>query len=424
MKSSRQSCGVVGRAVFFLVCEAFLCVSLAAADGDSRRSILRRTTEESGEDTSLRVARMMLRGLQGISEEMHMQEEQQQQQQQRLKAWQARREREETERKAKDELAFEQSRKQLEEMQRKQKHQQLEEAKKLEERMKKQAHLEQLKAEEGAQSSRILFESRMARFLQSAHREMYMKFGSFQGEKGKHEFMSLVEKSDIRSSWASLTVGSLAEPLRLVGLPALGPPPRVLVLEPNQKLRLGEKFVESLKLNGSVDACSFVFDSEPEGPFDVVLELGLVDDIAMYSELEEESRLQKMRRAGERFTSLVRPGGAWISISSAPPSLRLPLLQRLTSHTFLAADPKHGVHHVTVQRGHAHEMDVFEHDPKAFFADMILNGDTNLHVFTYSLHRQQEEATTSPLAELGMRGLEELRNAIRLQRPFVLGDEL
>merc|ERR1719335_1298223 len=119
----------------------------------------------------------------------------------------------------------------------------------------------------------------------------------------------------------------------------------------------------------------------------------------MSGEGGETSRLEALRKAAVRLASLVKPGGTWISISAVPPTLRVPLLGRLSSRSFTmpseSEDPESGTHTMVI---HAQPAVITQEGTKGLrgsqVANMLLYGSSDAHVWAYRM-RRSEDSTAS-----------------------------
>jgi len=164
-----------------------------------------------------------------------------------------------------------------------------------------------------------------------------------------------------------------------------------------------------------------------------VIELGVLDDIAMGSKIPSTRRSQVLRDTVTRISGLLTPNGAWLEVSSVPPELRVPLLQKLDEPHFRSLDPKHDVQQIVRQRSPKEDNHMVFEDRDTFVADMLLHGDTGLHVYSYVQHLKESgrpAATITAAPSYGARflnSIEELlsfEELIKSQRPFSKGNEL
>merc|ERR1719329_1195686 len=112
---------------------------------------------------------------------------------------------------------------------------------------------------------------------------------------------------------------------------------------------------------------------------------------------EQRYRLEELRRTSERLSVLLRSGGTWVSVSSVPPRLRLPLLERLSGGAFDVPSEDAGTHIVKLgpkqvqvagtavapapARLRGNGLD------KQHVANLLLYGNKDPHVFAFRLPR-------------------------------------
>eukprot|EP00929_Paragymnodinium_shiwhaense_P000559 TRINITY_DN100800_c0_g1_i1.p1 TRINITY_DN100800_c0_g1~~TRINITY_DN100800_c0_g1_i1.p1 ORF type:complete len:492 (+),score=91.33 TRINITY_DN100800_c0_g1_i1:87-1562(+) len=249
--------------------------------------------------------------------------------------------------------------------------------------------------------------------------ELLMKVHS-QLEADTHGFQDVpfwddfFQNTSTRSHWGQLSVEMLKPAL---GTASWATHHRVLVLEPSASLGLAERLAGSLREASAAGVVSHTYGTEPNGEFDIILELGLLDAVAMGGNSGSTSRLSQLRRASARLTELLRPGGAWISVSAVPPALRLPLIERLSNGALLlpAADnvagsvdlPQPGMHTIKLSSEKAAKTDDASErtgaprlrgaaspdaDSQAQrVANLLLYGKRDPHVFAYRIHRRADE---------------------------------
>lgn len=245
------------------------------------------------------------------------------------------------------------------------------------------------------------------------------------------------QNTSTRSHWGQLSFELLRPALRHG---SWLPEHRVLVLEPSSALGLAERLAGSLREAAPVSVLAHTYGAEPDGEFDLVLELGLLDAVAMGGNNAGTSRIPELRRAFNRFQGLLRPGGAWVSVSAVPPALRLPLLQRLSSGAFLVPDAvseetavdesQPSMHTISLQAeapigGNAARLrgaaTVTAADNEAQrVANLLLYGQKDPHVFAYRLHRSPNSAADAADAD----NAAELEGLVAAQRPEDAQDEL
>lgn len=201
---------------------------------------------------------------------------------------------------------------------------------------------------------------------------------------------------------------------------------RVLVLGPRAD-GPAKRLAEELRARGGAPegAEARAYGAEGDGSNDLVVEVGLLDAMAMCNVSAgagELSRAEDLRRASSRLATLVRPGGTWLSISAVPPALRLPLLGRLTSQrgAFAApgqgGGPAEGVHTVVLSAAPG-EPSARALRGAAQVADMLLYGDVDVHVWAYRLRRSTAEEGGAEAGDGDGEAGEGLLDVVRQQRP-------
>jgi len=208
---------------------------------------------------------------------------------------------------------------------------------------------------------------------------------------------------------------------------SLMPEHKVLVLEP-KGASLAERLAEEIRGNNNHTEAS-VYGSEGNESKDVVVEVGLLDAMAMCEQSEKASKLGALKSASARLAKLVKPGGTWISISAVPPALRVPLLGRLAGGMFSLPSEKEdasaGTHTLVLSASGTKDKPkkLLRSSASAQVADMLLYGSEDVHVWAYRMQRGHDIAdvqleTPVPSADDG------LLDIIRLQRPAARSAEL
>ena len=153
---------------------------------------------------------------------------------------------------------------------------------------------------------------------------------------------------------------------------------------------------------------------------DLVIEVGLLDAMAMSGEGGDMTRLQALQSAAARLATLVKPGGTWISVSAVPPTLRTPLLGRLAGDSFFAPAGEGqeaavegqeaavaGTHAITLVSPSADGDVSDEHRAlrgagAVQVANMLLYGGNDARVWAYRLHRAQQALSAESEMDLDM----------------------
>jgi len=256
--------------------------------------------------------------------------------------------------------------------------------------------------------------------LAYAHHHIEDDLGGWKGHDGA--WHDLYVQSDISHMWNLLSAEAISEPLQAAGLSKHS---HVLIVEP-PAMSLAKHLAESLQSRSGAMVHRATFGAEPTGVYDLVIELGVLDDIAMGSTSKKyPSRPALCRDAVSRWHDLLKPNGVLLDVSSVPPVLRTPLLEKLNEHEFIHLDPKHDIQKIIVHRNKTEDDQLLFTDRQAFFADMLLHGDTNLHVFSYGLRRPNtpDSVAIETLAadvppSLPSQLLEAIEELVLKQRPF------
>lgn len=214
--------------------------------------------------------------------------------------------------------------------------------------------------------------------------------------------------------------------------------------------RLAARLAGDLRRASLVDdVAAHAFGHEPEAERDFVLELGLLDAMAMggtggatAGSGGASRRSAELRRAAERLGRLVRPGGTWISVSVVPPSLRVPLLERLARGAFAtppdaggeAAAAGTGTHVVTLNASSSSSVlstDLPQQPPHprlrgagleaSNVANLLLYGDVDPHIFVYRM-RRNEVSSASEVFAVDAGPASALEGIVAAQRPATRED--
>merc|ERR1719379_1563642 len=154
-------------------------------------------------------------------------------------------------------------------------------------------------------------------------------------------------------------------------------------------------------------------------PHDLVVEVGLLDAMAMgHVQGSDENRLEALKKASGRLASLVKPGGTWISVSAVPPSLRVPMLGRLSSRFFAVPseneDPAAGTHTIVLNSAPQMEVKGLRGSAASQVTNMLLYGSKDAHVWAYRMRRAEDGNEDGGIPESALDGL---LDGIRQQRP-------
>eukprot|EP00747_Dinoflagellata_sp_TGD_P030346 gnl/TRDRNA2_/TRDRNA2_134564_c0_seq1.p1 gnl/TRDRNA2_/TRDRNA2_134564_c0~~gnl/TRDRNA2_/TRDRNA2_134564_c0_seq1.p1 ORF type:complete len:483 (-),score=114.68 gnl/TRDRNA2_/TRDRNA2_134564_c0_seq1:85-1533(-) len=265
----------------------------------------------------------------------------------------------------------------------------------------------------------------MEEMLRMAHDQIAKDTNGFRDAPFWDDFF---QNTSTKEQWSSLGLEHVRPALAAA---ALQPHHRVLILEPSSALGLAGRIAEAMRVEGStVD--SHAYGSEPDDAYDLVLELGLLDAMAMGGSSQGTSRLSELRRASGRLSGLLRPGGAWLSVSAVPPSLRVPLLQRLGGGTFAAPEESGDHVHTVVLRQASSDLSDAAATAKMLrgasaagpqeVANLLLYGQREAHAFVYRLERGEGSAAAQPPSE--PEADQDLEGIIASQRPGGPRDDL
>lgn len=228
-------------------------------------------------------------------------------------------------------------------------------------------------------------------------------------------------------SWSKLRLDHLRPALNEVELKQEH---RVLVLEPSGA-GLAKRLADALRTEKVQSAEARTYGAEVSDSHDLVVEVGLLDAMALGNgdgTGADASKLSALRKAAGQLSSLVKPGGTWMSISVVPPALRVPLLGRLAGKTFAipseSEDPKLGTHNL-VLKAETTTGGTVARSPglrgASQVADLLMYGTEDAHVWAYRLRRADAEkegsATDGAPAEA-----DGILDMIRQQRPWTRDD--
>jgi len=267
---------------------------------------------------------------------------------------------------------------------------------------------------------------RASGLLQKVHTELEKATDGWRDAPFWDDFFG---KSSAATRFSQLSFSHIEPVLRAS---SLLPEHKVLVLEP-KGAGLAERLAQEIRGNNNRTE-AFGYGSEGDESRDVVVEVGLLDAMAMGGKgehgegsqqtSEEATKLGALKSASVRLGKLVKPGGTWISISAVPPALRVPLLGRLAGGMFSLPSEKEDASagtHTLVLKAPAPET-----KPKALLrgqqvADMLLYGSEDVHVWAYRMKRGHdfiaEHLETPPETDA-------LLDIIRLQHPAPRSTEL
>lgn len=219
------------------------------------------------------------------------------------------------------------------------------------------------------------------------------------------------------SSWQHLGLAHLEPALNAAGMQHQH---HVLVLEPG-KAGLAQSIAEGIRKKEIENVLASGYGNEEGDNHDIVVEVGLLDAMAMgHVEGGDENRLQALKRASSRLASLVKPGGTWISVSAVPPTLRVPMLSRLSGGSFAipsdGENPMTGTHTIVLSSTpKMPEGKGLRGSAASQVTNMLLYGSKDAHVWAYRM-RRAEDATTDG-GDISQSALDGLLDVIRQQRP-------
>lgn len=163
-------------------------------------------------------------------------------------------------------------------------------------------------------------------------------------------FDNFFQRPRVRNQWGLLNFDNLKPVLEAA---SLQPEHQVLMLEPMGSLGLGSQFAEAMRGEGMLmpHVASHAYGEEPTATlFDMVVELGLLDAVAMGGEGAGKLRIAELQRASKRVSEMLKPGAKWISVSAVPPGRRVPLLEHLGGYAFDVPNATAtGVHVITLR---------------------------------------------------------------------------
>lgn len=273
----------------------------------------------------------------------------------------------------------------------------------------------------------------VAQLLQQVHDQVESDTHGFQDAPLWDDFF---RNATTRQHWDLLSLPVLLPALHAA---ALKSEHRVLVLEPTAALGLAGRIADGIRTSLAPETEAYAFGAEPSSTYDLLLELGLLDAMAMGGSGDGSWRLEELRHATERCSALVKPGGTWVSVSVVPPSLRTPLLLRLAGSTFatpalpVAAGAARslgaatGTHSVAlnasaVGQGSGREPRLRGGLEPQKVANLLLYGHVEPRVFLYRMRRSgaQELPPEEPPPEA--EGLASLWSLLAAQRPATRED--
>eukprot|EP00928_Gymnodinium_smaydae_P084547 TRINITY_DN67802_c0_g1_i1.p1 TRINITY_DN67802_c0_g1~~TRINITY_DN67802_c0_g1_i1.p1 ORF type:complete len:463 (+),score=67.33 TRINITY_DN67802_c0_g1_i1:99-1487(+) len=209
-----------------------------------------------------------------------------------------------------------------------------------------------------------------------------------------------------------------------IRLAAILPQHNVLVLEP-RGASLAHRLAEEFRTNQVAQALAHAYGDEGDEGYDVVVEVGLLDAMAMGGAQsdQETSKLEALRKAASKIADIVKAGGTWISISAVPPPLRIPLLGRLSGNRFSVPSEKEdaaaGTHAITLPAGETESKMRTNLRGAAQVADMLLYGSEDVHIWAYRM-KHGDVPNVDRSQSLALPGEEQdhdLLDIVRQQRP-------
>eukprot|EP00746_Dinoflagellata_sp_MGD_P007997 gnl/MRDRNA2_/MRDRNA2_115936_c0_seq1.p1 gnl/MRDRNA2_/MRDRNA2_115936_c0~~gnl/MRDRNA2_/MRDRNA2_115936_c0_seq1.p1 ORF type:complete len:467 (+),score=110.06 gnl/MRDRNA2_/MRDRNA2_115936_c0_seq1:67-1467(+) len=222
-----------------------------------------------------------------------------------------------------------------------------------------------------------------------------------------------------QAAWRTLGYSHLEPALIFSGF---RPQQRVLVYE-SRALNRAWDIAEGLQNHGATSVTTALYGAEVSGPFDVVIELGLLDAVAMGGASQTKSiRVAETRKVIDSIRSLVRPSGTWMSVSVVPPSLRVQLLRALTIGAFAPPkqpyNEKNGVYTVLFRgdgsSGPENDINV----NKQMVNNVLLYGTVESKAYAYCLKREvRKDGQPKPAASGGF-----IEWLIGAQRPWRSSD--
>jgi len=269
--------------------------------------------------------------------------------------------------------------------------------------------------------------ARVEQLLKQAHEQIAADTHGFRDAPFWDDFFG---NATTRQQWSLLSMEALQPALEAA---MLLPQHRVLVLEPSASFGLAGRLAHALLERGFASTAGHAYGAEPDEGVDMVLELGLLDAMAMGGggELDGRSRLAELRRAAGRVSNLLQPNGCWVSVSSVPPALRLPLLERLAGGTFklpevaanglpsVAAESPAGTHTIVLDAADPEALPEAKRAPKlrgslpggletGAIANLLLYGHRAPRVFAYRMSRVVDAWMSAALKDTEQGSLESI----------------
>merc|ERR1719160_541679 len=114
----------------------------------------------------------------------------------------------------------------------------------------------------------------------------------------------------------------------------------------------------------------------------------------------DETKLEALKQASSRLARLVKPGGTWISVSAVPPTLRVPLLGRLSGHSFAvpsdSENPAAGTDTIVISSPLKNlEVKGLRGSAAAQVTNMLLYGSKDAHVWAYRMNAIEDGTRSS-----------------------------
>jgi len=224
------------------------------------------------------------------------------------------------------------------------------------------------------------------------------------------------QNTSTASSWQMLGPAHLEPAFKAAGVE---PQHNVLVLEPGQA-GLAQSIAEGIRQKEIEHVLASSYGKEESDNHDLVVEVGLLDAMAMgHIDGGDQGRLDALKKASSRFATLVKPGGTWISVSAVPPTLRVPMLNRLSSRFFAMPSDKEdaaaGTHTIVLSAApKTLEAKGLRGSAASQVTNMLLYGSKDAHVWAYRMRRAEDVTADVGIPEANMDGL---LDVIRQQRP-------
>lgn len=284
----------------------------------------------------------------------------------------------------------------------------------------------------------------VAELLKAVHDTLEAETHGFQDAPLWDDFF---RNTSTQQHWSLLTLSALSPAVEAA---ALQREHRALVLEPSKALGLAARLAGDLQQTGRVnDVEAREFGEELEVEKDFVLELGLLDAMAMggssgssadpsTSSSASSWRSAELRRAVERMAKIVRPGGTWLSVSVVPPSLRVPLLERLARGVFATppgGDASSGTGGGSTEAAGTHVLALNASQQTAAsqprlrggleapnVANLLLYGDVDPHIFVYRMRRSEGSSSADDVLTIDAGPISSLEGIVAAQRPATRED--